>query len=169
MTNPIHPAGHIEIITTEPVIYLMIDGQGAPDAFIELAAKLRAAAKTISDEIRPLEALWWTASGEVQSPERPDDWRWTIMIALPDSAEVKAPLPDGVRVDTLEEGQTIQRLYIGSLRNKDSELKEMLDQAKKQGYEPAGKYHEIYLDDPGPDSPPDAHTLLRQPIKRSHP
>jgi len=175
--NSIHVPSLPHLVTVPPLQLLMLDGAGAPDNFKDYAATLRTAAELFKMEPGPLEALWWTADGSPQIGENTDLWRWTVMLMLPGNvtdtqlAEARGnrnilPLAKKMQLAMYEEGRVVERLYTGSLRDKAPELQEMDEFARFQGYTPHGKYHEIYLDDPGPETPADAKTILRLPVSR---
>jgi len=164
-----------------PARYLAFEGQGAPDAFPDCARALRRIASE-ADLLaeHPVEAQWWAADGHAMTPDRMDTWRWTVLLKVPTSfgdtqlarakgrahGHADTGLLEQVRLRTFDEGPVVQVLHIGSLRDKAPILRLMRDFARQRGYELHGKYHEIYLDDPGPDSPPTARTILRWPVSR---
>lgn len=177
----------IEIPYTPPEIteipaaqFIMLDGQGSPDAYPQCAAALRNVAHSLGVAHGPLEGLWWTADGKEMSQANTDEWRWTVMLRLSDEVTA-ARLKDAVEqaeartsdilsrkvyAKQFKEGVVVQVLYTGSLRDKQPVLDAMLRVAESQGYEEHGAYHEIYFHDPGPGTPPDAQTLLRQPVRK---
>jgi hypothetical protein len=162
--------------------YLALDGQGAPDAFPMCMRVLRQiAAEADVAEGQPVEAQWWAADGRAMTPDRMHAWRWTVLLKVPTSlgdtqlararnrarGQASAALLDRVTLRVLDEGLAVQVLHRGSLRDKAPVLRLMRDFARQRRYELHGKYHEIYLDDPGPDASPQARTLLRWPVSRS--
>ena len=164
-----------------PKQFLMIDGQGAPDDSLNYIATLRRVTKAMGLTPGLPEALWWTADGAKASADNMDSWRWTVMIepsgeptkeavdAALDKArqEKDEPALSKIRLETYDEGEVVQLVNKGPLPEKQPKLEAMLAFALAQGYKLTGKYHEIYIDDPGPDSPPDAKTILRQPVAKS--
>jgi hypothetical protein len=182
MTGPPAVDSRPAIAVTGLTRYLTLDGHGAPDAFPAYADALRRAAIALRLGVHPTEALWWSADGGAMRPERMHAWRWTVLQQVPaetstaDVAKAAASLRgivaqgllSEIRVASIDEGTVAQVLYTGSLRDKAPALRMLRDFARQHGYEVQGKYHEIYIDDPGPHSPPDARTILRVPLIRSN-
>ncbi|NUO61034.1 MAG: hypothetical protein HOV71_14830 [Hamadaea sp.] len=181
MTGPPAVDSRPAIATTGLTRYLTLDGHGAPDAFPAYADALRRVAVALRLAVHPTEALWWSADGGPMRPERMHAWRWTLLQQVPletgtadvakASATLRGIVPEGLLSDmgvtSLDEGTVAQVLYTGSLRDKAPALRMLRDFARTHGYAVKGKYHEIYLDDPGPHSPPDARTILRLPLVRT--
>jgi len=169
------------IATTGPARYLTLDGHGAPDAFPAYADALRRAAVSLKLAVHPTEALWWTSDGGPMTLERMHAWRWTVLQQVPleittvdtvkAAANLRGIVHEGLLSDigvaSVDEGTVAQVLYTGPLRDKAPALRMLRDFARRHGYEVKGKYHEIYLDDPGPHAPPNARTILRLPLVRT--
>ncbi len=159
--------------------FIMLDGQGAPDGVIADATTIRRVIKAMGLEPGLLEALWWSEDGGDVKPEDPASWRWTLMICPSGAptaadfakgiakakAEKNEPALEKLRFEAYEEGQVVQVLNIGSLRDKQPRLEAMLAYALTQNLKPEGKYHEIYVDDPGDNTPLNPRTILRQPVR----
>ncbi len=168
-----------ELRTISPKQFLMIDGQGEPDDAMAYASVLRNTIKAMGLKPGLFEALWWSEGGAELQAEDPQAWRWTFMtqpsghptadvLAKAVSAiraEQPGPLLDKIRLETFDEGQVVQILFAGSPQDKQPKLEAMLAYALAQGLKPKGKYHEIYIDDPGPEAPFNAQTVLRQPVQ----
>jgi hypothetical protein len=94
-----------EIINIPKMLFVMIDGKGAPDssdagntAFQDAMQALFGIVYTIKFwakayptppgyakfTLPPIEALWWTNSGKSFDTNNPDDWQWTAMLRLPE-------------------------------------------------------------------------------------
>lgn len=173
---------------------VMIDGTGpaGPSAFTPrmpglygTAYGLRFALKRrgVVTRVRPLEGLWWTSSGETElasifSGDR-DDWRWTLLIVLPDEAsdeEARAALdaarakldpsiaPD-LRLAELREGRVAQVLHVGPYASEAATIERLHAAVADAGLRLRGKHHEIYLGDPGRTAPERLRTLLRHPVE----
>lgn len=169
-----------EIITIPPAQFVVLEGVGAPDAFLDYAHLLREVVNALGQKLNPLEALWWTTDSSEMSPHNPNVWRWLVMLKLEQvitQTELKqailmlqktnsSPLLDKITLETYDEGQVVQMRYTGSLKDKEPEMALLKQFAQENGYELTGKYHEIYFDDPGPGSPPDAKTMLRYPVRK---
>ena len=181
------------IVDPPPFRMLVIDGEGAPgrskefqpaaEAIYGVAYAVKFEAKKADPAhdftVMPLEGLWWMSDHGAFDLKRPSDWRWTLMMALPDfvtddqvaaakhSVEAKKPtIPaPGVRVQTFDEGTCVQLLHIGPYDQEDPTIERMEEFARDQGYALAGKHHEIYLSDPYRVAPEKLKTILRTPVQ----
>jgi hypothetical protein len=144
--------------------------------------------------VPPLEGLWgspemiFSLTGirderewidTFQTSDR-DSWHWTMMILQPEwitpeifsqaSEEVrkgKNPTSlDKLRLESYDEGLSVQILHIGPYANEGPILAKMHTKfLPENGYTEAGKHHEIYLSDPRKTAPEKLKTILRQPIQ----
>jgi hypothetical protein len=170
--------------------YLMVDGQGSPGEAAEYAQALERlyplayATKFYSKQVLgrdyvvpPLEGLWWAddRSAFVTAGRR-DEWRWTLMLMLPDwiepahvdAARLKKPGLDlsAVRLGQLEEGPCLSRLHLGPFALEAPLLHDLHHAVMPAaGLTFAGEHHEIYLSDPRRVAPEKLRTILRQPVK----
>ncbi len=170
--------------------FIMIDGDGNPDTsavFQQSADALQAVSYTLKSksrnvgkdyDIMPLETLWYMGNIRNFSRFRKDNWKWTLMIMQPDHisanmmkkavAEVAAkhelPLLDSLRYERFNEGLSAQVLYKGSYHEEHETIMKLHDFIKAEGYEPVGKHHEIYLNNPDNTDPEDLKTIIRQPV-----
>jgi hypothetical protein len=71
-----------------------------------------------------------------------------------------------LRRETYEEGLAVQIMHIGSYDAEGPTIARMHAFIAENGYEPAGKHHEIYLSDPRRTAPEQMKTVLRQPIRK---
>jgi len=172
--------------------YLMVDGQGSPGDSPEYQAALEAlyplayATKFLSKQeldrdyvVPPLEGLWWADDmGAFTNPGRRDEWKWSMMLMLPDwitadhveAARAKKPDHDlsAVRLGRLEEGLCLSKLHLGPFADEAPVLKRLHDELIPDGgYAFNGHHHEIYLSDPRRTAPEKLRTILRQPVKRA--
>lgn len=173
--------------------FLMIDGQGAPgtsQGYLDALGILYPAAyglKFFSKQelgrdyvVPPLEGLWWSEDLDAFTQNRRDEWCWTMMIMVPNwisgedfvramegTSRKKADLDfSALRMESLEEGQSLQKLHIGSYADEAPVLKHLHDDLMPSlGMTFNGPHHEIYLSDPRRTSPERLRTILRQPIK----
>jgi len=186
-------AGVIAAIEVPPLAYLMIDGQGDPntapvfqeavEALFALSYTLKFAIKkgprAIDYGVMPLEGLWWADDPKSFYLAEKSKWKWTAMIAQPEfvgQAEVDAafaaankkknlPALDRVRFETLDEGASVQVLYVGSFADEGptiQRLHDFIDSSRKKLH---GKHHEIYLNDKRRTAPEKLKTILRQPMR----
>jgi hypothetical protein len=174
--------------------FLMIDGHGDPntaqaykdalEALYGVAYKLKFISKKekgMDYVVPPLEGLWWADDMETFAARRDKStWDWTMMILQPDwinhetveSAVKQAakqkdlPAVSKLRLAAYHEGLAVQILHIGSYDEEGPTIAKMHAFALENGYELAGKHHEIYLSDPRRVAPEKLKTVIRQPIRR---
>lgn len=181
------------IVEIPSMNFLMIDGKGDPNTAQEykdavsslyaLAYGLKFAIKKsqgIDYGVLPLEGLWWAVDMQEFSVERKEDWLWTAMIMQPEyvtlelveelRVEVKKkkdpPSIDKIRLEAYAEGLCVQLMHIGPYADEAPNIERMHEYAIAQGYELAGKHHEIYLSDPNRTAPERLKTIIRQPIRK---
>lgn len=174
--------------------YVMIDGKGpageaafAPrlPGLYATAYGLRFALKRrgVEERVGPLEGLWWTVDGSTDldvifgGGDR-SDWRWTLMIRLPEQAtqaeladaieagraKLAEPHASNLRIETFTDGRAAQLLHLGPYAAERPSI-ELLHQAiARAGFTSLGRHHEIYLGDPVRAAPDRLKTILRQPI-----
>ena len=172
--------------------FLMVDGHGDPnvsqeyrDAVSALFAVSYAArftlkrAGVIDYGVMPLEGLWWGADMSRFSITDKSDWDWTAMILQPDEvtddvlAEAKAkagakrslPALARLRLERFAEGRAAQVMHLGSYSTEGPTIAALHAFIAQQGYERAGKHHEIYLSDPSRAAPEKLRTIVRQPVE----
>lgn len=183
------------LIEVPPLLYLMVDGHGDPnaggeyadamEALFPLAYAVKFASKSELGQdyvVMPLEAQWWAADMEVFTTERDKSrWDWTAMIMVPDwttrdmfdaavarTAEKKRPASlDKVRLERLREGLCVQTLHVGSYDDEAGILAELHHTYLPENrLRVAGRHHEIYLSDFRKTEPAKLRTILRQPVAR---
>lgn len=172
--------------------YLKVNGQGSPgdspeyQAALEILYPLAYATKFFSKQelgrdyvVPPLEGLWWADDmGAFTMPGRRDEWRWSMMLMLPDWIEAahveaaRAKKPDldlsAVRMDGLAEGLCLSKLHLGPFADEAPVLHRLHNEVIPEGgYAFNGHHHEIYLSDPRRTPPAKLRTILRQPVKRA--
>lgn len=136
--------------------------------------------------VMPLEALWSAADMEAFTTRRDkSQWDWTAMIMTPDwitadlfqaaVAKVAAkggsrtgepsPSLDLVRLETLDEGRSVQTLHVGSYDDEGPVLERLHHEfIPSAGLRMTGRHHEIYLSDARRVEPAKLRTILRQPV-----
>jgi hypothetical protein len=187
------PVGEIITVTVPPLTYLMVDSQGDPntsklfeqavEALYSLSYTLKFSLNknphAIDYGVMPLEGLWWADDPRVFFQSDKSIWKWTAMILQPafiSRANVDAafdevhrkknpPALNRVRFDTLEEGESVQTLYLGPFSEEGPAIQRMHDAIHAAGKQLYGKHHEIYLSDPRRTAPAKLRTILRQPIR----
>jgi len=129
--------------------------------------------------VPPLEALWWMNGNIPFDVKKPDEWRWTLMIRQPDfvtpvffrkaveqvQKKKNPPALPKIRLESLEEGKSVQMLHIGSYQKEEPTLKKMQQFAEENNLSLIGKHHEIYLNDPGRVPEEKLKTILRNAVK----
>ena len=181
------------VVDVPPMNFLMIDGHGDPNTAQEYQDAVEAlyavayALKFMSKKqkgmdyvVPPLEGLWWLENMEEFSTEDKSAWNWTMMVMQPESVtremfeaaleqvEKKKNLPalSKLRLETYHEGLAVQILHIGSYDDEAPTIARMHAFIDENGYEPAGKHHEVYLSDPRKVAPEKLKTVLRQPVRK---
>lgn len=185
------PRGRFVEISVPQLAYIMVDGSGDPNTSAEYTAALgwlypvayaiKFAYKARGSDfvVAPLEGLWWADDPASFTSRRKDEWKWTMMLMMPDfvseddfrTALHKVTLKQGdpplsLRLQYLAEGRCLQALHVGSYDDEGPLLAELHD-----GIMPrmkltfAGPHHEIYLGDPRKTAPEKLKTLLRQPVR----
>jgi hypothetical protein len=184
-----------EIINVPRMQYLMIDGEGAPKnnpkfqkAFqvlfgIAYAIKFlpkkgyKPAAFTDFKVAHP-EGLWWMRNGGKFDENNPEEWRWTLMLHVPEFfnnsllKKVTNELASNKNDDAyqlaylaqLKEGECVQMMYIGPYEQEQASIAQMEALAHERGYELTGKHHEIYFGDPRRTRSEKFKTILRHPL-----
>jgi hypothetical protein len=184
--------GDFEVITVPPLKYLMLDGQGNPGTAPAYAAALEAlysvsyAMKFASKHagrdytVGPLEGLWTADDPGAFTRGEKDSWKWTMMIPQPDwigdadvqdgtakAAAKNVPGLDLLRLETLDEGLSVQILHIGSYADEAPTLHRLHSEfMPANGFGFAGPHHEIYLSDARRVPAEKLKTILRQPVRR---
>ena len=171
--------------------FLMVDGEGDPNtaavfhegiqALFGTAYSLKFLLKKIDPSldfvVPPLEGLWWTEGPCGFDTVDRNAWKWTLMIAQPDSVteellqhaveqmRTKKKLPNPMpRLELFTEGLSIQTMHVGAYSEEGPVIEKMHACLKEMGYGQRGKHHEIYLGDPRRTEPGRLRTVLRQPI-----
>jgi len=201
--DPIYKAKPIPTIIDVPkMLFVMVDGKGAPEGSKKVETEFQLAMQVLFGIIynikfwdkkfhapkdyakftlAPIEALWWMKTGQDFDISKPDDWRWTAMLRLPEFVtpkyfkEVVAACIDGkksdiydkARLECLEEGTCVQILHTGPYSKEQPNIEKMHAFAKDNGYELTGKHHELYFGDPRRTAPEKLKTILRQPVKKA--
>lgn len=137
--------------------------------------------------VMPLEGLWHAPDMQAFTTRRDKSaWLWTLMIMVPDhvthemfvaavdTVEVKlatkkqvSPALRSVRLETLDEGLSVQTLHVGSYDDEAPVLDELHHRfIPENGLRMTGRHHEIYLSDVRRVAPAKLRTILRQPVAR---
>ena len=164
----------VTAVDVPPLPFLMIDGAGAPggEAYAEAIGALYSVAYTlkfavkkaqgIDFKVMPLQGLWWADDMASFTEANKDDWKWTMMILVPDfiTSDVVAAAKEQafekkglasiakIRLETYHEGPSAHILYIGPYSDEDETIQRIHEFIAEQGRRLRGKHHEIYLSDP---------------------
>jgi hypothetical protein len=182
------------VVDVPPMNFLMIDGHGDPNtaqAYRDAVEALYAVAyalkfmskreKGLDYVVPPLEGLWWVENMADFSMDDKSAWSWTMMIMQPEWAtkemieaarqqvekKKNPPALRKLRLETYHEGLSAQIMHVGPYDAEAPTIARMHTFIEENGYQPAGKHHEIYLSDPNRVAPEKLKTVLRQPIIRS--
>jgi len=175
--------------------FLMVDGHGDPnvapgyghavEALYSVSYTLKFALKRGPEEldyrVMPLEGLWWVPDMSAFTIEDKSAWDWTMMIRQPEQVDedlfeqalAKAtrkkelPAANLLRLERFAEGLAAQVMHIGPYSAEGPTIQRLHAFIADQGYERAGKHHEIYLSDPRRAAPGKMKTVLRQPMAKS--
>lgn len=133
--------------------------------------------------VPPLEGFWWQEGKSNIDYNHKEDFNFISVIRLPDFvtksdfdwAIEEATKKKGIdysKVEflSIEEGECVQCMHIGSYDSEPAAIEKMDNYAKEQGYEidinKERLHHEIYLSDPRRCDVNKLRTVLRHPIKK---
>ena len=190
-----------EVIHVPKIHFVMVDGEGPPNTlkgsdndFQKAMEILYGIVYTIKfwDKdhscppgyaqftMAPVEALWWTKSGQEFDLKKPEDWKWTAMIRIPqfvkpeffnkvvqecvdkkDSEDFRQ-----ARLESFHEGTCIQILHIGPYNKEQPTIERLNNFAVENDYKLTGKHHELYLGDPRRAAADKLKTILRHPVRK---
>ncbi len=181
------------VVDVPPMNFLMIDGHGDPntaqeyqdavEALYGVAYKLKFMSKKekgMDYIVPPMEGLWWVENMEEFTTESKSAWDWTMMIMQPEwitqemfeealkqvEKKKNPPALPKLRLEVYHEGLAVQIMHIGPYDAEAPTIARIHTFIDENGYEPAGKHHEIYLGDPRKVAPEKLKTVLRQPIRK---
>jgi hypothetical protein len=189
-------AKEAEIIDVPAFKYIMIDGEGDPNTAQEFQDKVQVLyglSYTIKFMLKkdgkdpfdfavpPLSGLWCAEDMTAFVEGRKHEWKWTLMIAMPDRVtddvfekgketlrEKKNPVfLDQARLETYEEGLCAQIMHIGPYAEEGPTIAKLHEFFQEKGYTFNGRHHEIYLGDPRRCKPEKLRTIIRQPIGKN--
>ncbi len=172
--------------------YITVEGKGAPEGE-EFQAKIKAIysvaytikmsqkAKGRDFVVPPLEASWWYSSDKPFTEVPREEWRWKLMIRMPDfiTPEVvekakrkvidkkNIELASLIKFEEIEWGKCIQMLHIGPYSTEEKSIAKMRDLAEREGLKMISYHHEIYLSDPRRVPENKLKTILRWRVRRT--
>jgi hypothetical protein len=192
----LYAAGGEPVIVDVPdLAYLMIDGQGDPNADAGFAGAIGAlytvaytakfaikrAPGGVDYAVMPLEGRFWAPDLATFKSDDKSSWSWTLMIMAPDqlTAEIfksaqqtamhKKSLEaiERLRLERFAEGRAAQVLHVGPYSAEGPTIERLHAFIADHGYERSGRHHEIYLSDPARTAPEKLKTIIRQPVSAS--
>lgn len=186
------PAREFASVEVPQMQFVKVDGEGDPNTApayrsavewlygVSYAMKFAAKAALGKDYVvPPLEGLWWADDPTSFVKRRKDQWRWTMMIMVPEfvaretfenalaktGGKLGQP-PQSLRLEPYDEGLSLQTLHVGSYDEEGPVLAwlhgEVMPNSRMTFN---GPHHEIYLSDPRRTEPARLKTILRQPVK----
>ena len=182
-TNP-------EVVEFGEIPFLTIEGKGEPggreftstvEALYPLAYGVKNICKKQGKDfgVPKLEGLWWVESDRPALEVPREDWRWKLLIRLPDFVTSKMvekarnevfkkkgiELVKEIKFEKIKEGKCIQILHIGPYSTEPESLAKMRKLMEQKNIVESGLHHEIYLSDPRKVTPEKMKTIIRQPVK----
>lgn len=189
------PPQEFVVVKVPEMQFLMVDGHGDPnvdqeyqdavEALYTVAYKIKFTSKKQFGKdyvVPPLEGLWWAEDMEFFTTARDkSQWDWKMMIMTPEwipsgmfeevielVRKTRNPAAlDKVRLESYQEGLSVQILHIGSYDDEGPTLMKLHREfIPANGFLENGKHHEIYLSDPRKVAAEKLKTVLRQPIRK---
>lgn len=179
-----------EVVEIEEGLFITIEGKGAPEsdefqskinALYSLAYSIKMLMKREGKDfvVAPLEGLWWVDSDKSFLDVPREEWRWKLLIRMPDfiTSEIverakkevlkkkKIEIVKEIKLEKMKEGKCVQILHIGPYSTEIRSLKKMRELMEKENLIENGPHHEIYLSDPRRVPEEKLRTILRQPVK----
>lgn len=187
-------AKKISIVDIPRMDFLMVDGMGDPntsqsyqeaiEALYSVSYPLKFMVKkgklAIDYGVMPLEGLWWVDDMTQFTVEDKSDWKWTAMMMQPEyisaddvseavsqaSKQKKLPALADLRFEAFMEGTAAQILHLGPFSDEGPTIEKLHRFIEAEGYERAGRHHEIYLSDFRRTAPERLKTIIRQPMTK---
>jgi hypothetical protein len=190
--NP--PSNEVVVVDVPAFNFVMVHGMGDPNTSQEykdaiealftvsytLKFMIKKRKSAVDYGVLPLEGLWWADDMNSFIEGKKDTWKWTAMIMQPKYvtealfqeavAQVKKkknpPALPKTRFQNFHEGLSAQIMHIGPYSAEAQNIQKIHAFIRQNGFELAGKHHEIYLSDPRKSAPGKLKTVVRQPMKK---
>ncbi|MHA2297299.1 MAG: GyrI-like domain-containing protein [Candidatus Hodarchaeales archaeon] len=190
-----NPSKEPHIVEIPEMLFFTLKGSGYPGdnpEYQEALGTLYGASFTLKMKIvkpemsrdyvvPPSEGLWYMDDMSRWSMDNKDEWKWTMMIRIPDFVteeqikramqifkETKNPSNiEKLNYEKYNEGTVVQVLYMGPYSDEGPTIAKMHEYAEEQGYVLDGHHHEIYLSDPRRTKPEKLRTVIRQPVRKT--
>lgn len=187
-------AKDFQIVEVPKMNFLMIDGSGNPNVSPEYVDAIEAlysvsytlkftSKKNLEKDyvVPPLEGLWWADDMDAFTQGKKEDWKWTMMIMVPEwlskshveqaieavKAKNSKTRVERLRFEAYHEGLSVQIMHVGPY---DAEAPTLLKLHKEwipqNGFTETLHHHEIYISDPRKTDPSKLKTVLRQPVRK---
>ncbi len=186
----------ISLVEVPPLNFLTIQGSGSPNqnqaysdavgALYAIAYKIKFSIKNgplkLDYKVMPLEGLWWAEDMREFNLDERNNWLWQMMILQPQEVtqanfeeaveEVRRkknpPRLDEVKFESFHEGTCAQVFHAGPYGEAEAPSIERLHAfIHANGYELAGRHHEIYFNSPLRSAPEKLKTIIRQPVHKA--
>lgn len=179
-----------ELVTFDEIPYLTIKGKGAPAGteFVNKVQVLYPMAyglkkyykeKGMDFGVPKLEGLWWVEDDKPALEVPQEEWRWKLMIRMPDfvkeevflsiqpevAEKKKNKLISEIKFEKILEGQCVQMMHVGPYSTEPETISAILNFLDENGLIINGLHHEIYLSDPRKTAPEKMKTIVRYPVK----
>ncbi len=180
------------MVRVPDMLFAMIEGKGAPEGenFARAVQWLYSSVyplKFMSKKrlgkdfvVAPLEGLWWADDMEDFIRGNREEWKWRLMIVLPDWIDQEmfaegvgkgqkklGERPDSLRMERFEEGLCVQIMHIGPFADEAPTIARLHHEfMPANGLVENGHHHEIYLNDMRRTAPEKLRTVLRQPVRK---
>lgn len=126
-----------------------------------------------------LEGLWWVESDKPALEVPREEWRWKLLIRMPDfvTSEIVEKARDEVfkkegielikeiKFEKIKEGKCVLILHIGPYSTEPKSLAKIEKLMEEENLVKNRLHHEIYLSDPRRVPEDKWKTILRQPVK----
>ena len=179
-----------KIVEVPPLKYIAFDGEGSPASrnFEDAMGVLYGLAYTIKfmckvEEkdftVMPLEGTWWADNLDDFVNGNKDNWKWTVMIAVPDfvdqnlfeegraalDAKKDVPQLEKGYLQIFDDGLAAQIMHIGPYSEETENIEKLHKFVADQGYKLVKNHREIYISSPQRTAPEKLKTIIRHPIE----
>ncbi len=181
-----------EIVTIPPMKYVAVSGDGNPNSSEQfeqavgviygMAYTMKFEAKKLEKDfvVPPMEGQWWSEDMDDFMEAKKDNWKWKVMVALPDFIDRDAfekareilkkkknpPLLERAELEEMEDGPSVQVQYVGPYAEEAATIAAMHHFAEVQGYRLRGFHREVSLSDPRRTDPDKLKTIIRHPVEK---
>lgn len=174
--------GEFKKVHCPVMYYIASEGCGDPntnpqyqeiiESLYKVAYSLKFKAKKDNKDfvVMPPCGLWWADNMEHYLEEKKENWKWIMMIQIPDYIseneieEIKMEKGiNNVFYRKYYEGDAVETLYVGPYSDEGETVAKIHKTIKENGGVLRGCHQEIYLSDPRKTAPEKLKTIIRQP------